>query len=669
MKRVRYTRWSGTQEPFGPDLSPDEVLAELADELLDGTDPQAALDDLLRRGIDGRVAGLDQLRRRLADARRAELGRMGLEAPLQHVAERLAEVLDLERTALQFEEDADLAAERAAALDLLPSDLPGKLAALERYAWVDGGAEQAFRELLDDVRRDVAEATFGDLAQALRDLDPKQVARTRAMLVDLNDLVERRERGDDVTEAFAAFQERHGDLLPRTYDDLDDLLEDLARRMSAMSRMMAGLSPDQRAELAALAQQALGDLGLQFQAGQLASALHRLHPGMGWGQPPRGAMPTGAESGSMADTVGWVEHLQSYEDLATALGQDYAGARLEDVDEDALRQALGDDAVRDLRALREIERLLERSGAVRREQGRLELTPRGVRRLGEQSLQRIFDRALSRGLGDHRSSAFGGDAEITGATRPLRFGDPFRVDVNATVRNAILRSAGGGVDRGVRHASNRAGDRGGAAAVGVRLDAEDFALAEAERRVKACTVLLLDMSFSMPLRGNWDAAKRLALALQSLVASRFPQDRFYIVGFSDYARRLEPKDLLVSGWERVWGTNMQHAFALARRLLSAHPGTEQQVIVVTDGEPTAHLEGAESIFSWPPHPQTLRATMAEALRLARSGAALNVFLLDHDPGAARFVEAMVSRCGGRIFHPDLSDLGSVVVQDFLQRRG
>jgi uncharacterized protein with von Willebrand factor type A (vWA) domain len=312
---------------------------------------------------------------------------------------------------------------------------------------------------------------------------------------------------------------------------------------------------------------------------------------------------------------------------------------------------VGDDAVRDLRALQQIERALEQAGAARRTGGRLELTPRGIRKLGERSLARIYERAMTGQLGSHRVAGAGGDGELTGSTRPFRFGDPFRLDVPRTLYNAITRTAGEPRTQ-----------------PGVRLSPDDLELAEAERKVRAATVLLLDMSFSMPLRGNWVPAKRVALALHALISSKFPEDRFYVVGFSDYARRLQPRDLLQTGWERVYGTNMQHAFQLARRLLNAHPGAEQQVIMVTDGEPTAHLEGDQPWFAWPPEPKTLRLTMAEAARLARTGATLNVFLLDHDPGAAAFIERMVRAYGGRIFYPDLADLGNLVVRDFLNRR-
>jgi len=663
--KARYARWSGTQDPFPAEVSADAVLDEIGDDLLAGLRPDQALSRLLRRGLSGRAPGLSELRRRVEEARRRELARMGLEAPLRQVEERLGAILDRERTALEFSPDEAGAAAKRADLDALPSDTAAKLAALSDYDWEDAQAGADFRALLDDLRRDVAQATFGRLAGALGSLSGEDLERMQDLLADLNTMIARRERGEDVAEDFARFKERHGDLLPGDPETLDELLEELARRMAAMSQLMASLDGEQRAQLAAMAEQALGDLDLSFQASQLSATLQGMYPELGWGEGLAGALPGGQESGSLADTVDWVEHLQSYDDLVEALGQRYPGARMEDIDEDDLRRALGEDAVRDLRALKEIERVLEEAGAAQRHRGRLELTARGVRRLGERSLMRIYERAVTGSVGAHRAQGAGGDGELTGSTRALAFGDPFRLDVSRTLYNAIVRGARQG---GPASATRRAQ---------LRLQAEDFELAEAERRVRAATVLLLDMSFSMPLRGNWVPAKKVALALHSLISSKFPEDRFYVVGFSDYARRLAPRDLLTSGWERVYGTNMQHAFMLARRLLGAHPSAEQQVIMVTDGEPTAHLEatprpgepgGVSAYFAWPPEPRTLQLTLVEAGRLARTGATLNVFLLDHDPGAAAFVERMVSGYGGRIFYPDLDDLGQLVVRDFLRGR-
>ena len=655
--RIRYGRWTGRQDPFPADVSPDDVLDAMADDVLEGMSPDEALARLLQRGLRGRsggVSGLAGLRRRVEQARRRELERMGLDGPLREIERRLGEIVDAERAGLDLSDDPDMATAHHGELDALPTDVAGRVAALQRYDWHDQRAAEEFAELLRQLQRDVAQATFGQLAGALQSMDPAAVQRTKDMLAELNDLIDRRNRGEDIDEDFQRFRERYADALGSDAQTLDELLEDLARRMAAMSRLLAGMTPEQRAELSALAEQMLGDMDLSFQADRLRRALESGYPELGWDSPMDGAMPGGDESGSLSATVDWMQRLQEHEDLGQALGQDYPGARLDDIDEDALRRVAGDEAVHDLRALREVERVLEEAGAAGRHHGRLELTPRGIRRLGERSLAQIYSSAVDGGVGSHRALRVGGDGELTGATRAWQFGDPFRIDIGRSIRNAILREAA------------RAGARPPTGHV--RLGAGDFELAEAERRVRVATVLLLDMSFSMPLRGNWVPAKRVALALQSLIDGQFPEDRFYVVGFSDFARRLQPRDLVATGWEPVMGTNMQHAFLMARRLLGAHPDAHPQVIMVTDGEPTAHLEGAESVFGWPPEPKTLRLAMLEARRLSRTGATLNVFLLDHDPGAARFIEQMVRVCGGRIFYPDLDDLGQVVVHDFLRGR-
>jgi uncharacterized protein with von Willebrand factor type A (vWA) domain len=664
--RVRYDRWSGRQDPFPFEVSADAILDELHDELLAGEDVDDAIERLLQRGFSGRTAGLAELRRRVAEARRREQSRMGLDGPMERVAEQLDDILERERISLTFDASPD-AAERLAALDELPADLAAKLAALEGHEWSDAQAGADFATMMEQLRRDVAEATFGRLAAAMGAMTPEDMAAMAELLGDLNAMIDKDARGEDVTEDFAAFKDKHGERMGWGEDDpgpetLEELLADMARRMAALSSMMAGMTDAQRQQLAEMAQQLLGDPDVAFQTDQLQRALQSRFPELGWGEGPEGGMPTGQLSGSISETVDFVERLQEQGDLAEALGQDYPGARLEDIDEDALRRSLGEDAVRDLHALREIERVLEEAGAAQRRHGRLELTPRGIRALGEKALAQVYDRAVDGAIGSHRTPANGGDGELTGATRPFTFGDPFRLDVTRTIGNGIRRQAATGTWAAVSGAG-----------AGVRLHPDDFELAEAERRVRTTTVLLLDMSFSMPLRGNWEPAKRMALALESLVSSKFPEDEFHIVGFSDYARQLTSRDLLVSGWERVYGTNMQHAFMIARRLLAASPGGEQQLIMVTDGEPTAHLQEwgdgqVHATFAWPPEPETLRVTMQEAARVARTGATLNVFLLDHDPGAARFVEAMVRRIGGRIFYPDLDDLGSLVVRDFLRRR-
>jgi uncharacterized protein with von Willebrand factor type A (vWA) domain len=350
----------------------------------------------------------------------------------------------------------------------------------------------------------------------------------------------------------------------------------------------------------------------------------------------------------LSATVDAMERLHDYEDLDRSIRGDYAGASIDDVDEEAVARTLGEDAVRDLRRLKQIERMLERAGLVSRREGRLEVTPKGARQLGERALVRVFERLRRDREGTHAALDGGGLSEPTGSTRPWRFGDTGQIAVQRTVFNAVLR---GGV-----------GDR-------IRLLPEDFELVEAEQRTEAATALLLDLSFSMPLRGHFVHAKRMALALHALIEGRYPHDRLYMIGFSDYARPMQPQDLTAAGWERVYGTNMHHAFNLAGRLLAQHPNATRQVIMVTDGEPTAHLEGEEAFFSWPPIPKTIRLTLAEAKRLAKAGVTLNVFMLEDSPGLIRFMEQLAELTAGRIFLMDEREIGEFVVRDYVARRG
>ncbi|CAN5782488.1 VWA domain-containing protein [soil metagenome] len=655
--RVRYSAWTGTREPFGAGVSARDIIDELGDDLLAGDDLGAALARLARSGLAGR-SGLDELRRRVAEARERELERMGLDGPAQQLAEALAPILERERSAVADAADDPIAQARGDELDALPEDPFAQLAALRDGSWFDAEAGAAFARLLEQFRRDVAEATFGELAAGLAAMGPDDVERMRQLLDELADLAERHERGEDVADDYDAFAQRYERELSALGDDgqpparLEDLLAALARRMAAMSSLLAGMQPDQRHQLAQLAAQALGDVDLGPQADRLRATLRRQFPQQRWSQPPAGVPQAMPDASSLAGAVDWMDRVAQIDELGKALGQRYPGARLEDIDVAAVEDLLDPQAAEDVRALREMERALEEAGAARHSHGRLELTPRGVRRLGEASLARIYQPARLGPMGEHAATRTGGDSELAGTTRPLQFGDPFRLDVTRTIGNALRRRADGAM-------SGRS----------VGLTADDFELAEAERRVRVVTALLLDMSFSMPLRGNWGPAKRVALALEALIASRFPGDELVMIGFSDLARRLQPRDLLVAGWERVYGTNMEHAFALARREFARHPAAQRQVIMITDGEPTAHLENAQPVFAWPPSPTTLAATLREGRRLRRCGATLNVFLLDHDPGAGRFVETLVRHVGGRLLYPDLQDLGSIVVRDFLSRRG
>jgi uncharacterized protein with von Willebrand factor type A (vWA) domain len=202
----------------------------------------------------------------------------------------------------------------------------------------------------------------------------------------------------------------------------------------------------------------------------------------------------------------------------------------------------------------------------------------------------------------------------------------------------------------------------------VKLAPGDFEVVETESRPRTATALLLDLSFSMPLRGHWIPAKRMALALHALIVGKYPQDSLYLVGFSDYARRMEASDLASVGWEDVHGTNMEHAFMLAGRVLAEDPRSIKQVIMVTDGEPTAHLADGYALFNWPPIPETIEKTLRQAMRLARSNISINVFMLDTSPGLEEFMARLSSITGGEIFKADSAEIGQTVIGSYLRER-
>ncbi len=621
-----------------------DVLEELSDDILMGDSPDAALRRLMRRGMQGRFSGLDSLRSRLQQLRDEEQTRLNLAGPLEELRQRLDEILDRERSRLSFEPGED-ARMREASLDALPPDVPGQIRELQDYRFADPDAKRMFDELMEHLKEQVLGSYFRQLAQGMRNIDPEQLARFKDMIAELNGMLERRERGEDVQPAFEDFMQHYGDLFPERPRTLDELLEQMARRMAAMSRLLASLSDEHRAELQQLVDQVMQDMDLAFELDRLGSNLAGAFPEAGWDEPGWGI---GEDAMPMSATVDALERMHDYEELDRTLEGSYPGASLEDVDEEALRRTMGEPAVRDLRRLEQIEKMLEDAGLVQRRQGRLELTPRGARKMGERALTRVFERLTRDREGTHEARDPGGLAEPTGQTRPWRFGDHGQIDVQRTVFNAVTR---------------------GAASAGVvRLHPDDFELVEAEERTETATALLLDLSFSMPLRGHLVHAKKMALALHALIEGRYPHDTLYLIGFSDFARRLQPEELATPGFERTYGTNMQHAFLMAGRLLAQHPRAARQVIMVTDGEPTAHLDGEQAFFAWPPEPETIRLTLAEAVRLSRSGVTLNIFMLEDSEGLARFMERLAERTGGRVFLMDDRNVGEFVLRDYVRHR-
>ena len=633
--KARYSRWDDSQDPFGDEIEVGEIVDGMADDLLSGGDGLAALRRLQARGIPRRLKGLDDLRRRLARERKHLTEDLDLSGPLEHVRQELEEIVGLERDALDARDDA---AFRHALLDALPSNPARALEELMDYRFASAPAQQRFDALVEEVRREILDSFFRNLTAGMQSLDDEALARLKDMLADLNDMIAARDRGDEYD--FKGFMERHGEFFPENPSNLDELLQGMAQRMAAMSRLLASMSPERRAQLAELARSVLDDLDLAFQVDRLQGALREAMPQLPWDEGVEGYGDEVLPASAIVDAL---ERSGELEDLDKQLAGDYPGATLDDVDVDALKRNLGDDAVKDLERLREIERALERAGVLKVERGRMELTAKGARLIGERSLTRMLERI--RREPTHR--ARGGAAEPTGATKPWTFGATEPISVERTVGNAVIRSG---------------------SARRVRLAAEDFELVETETRPRTATALLLDLSFSMPLRGHWVPAKRMALALHALIEGKYREDSLHLIGFSDYARGMNARDLAAAGWEEVHGTNMEHAFMLARRLLADDPRPIKQAIMVTDGEPTAHLEDGYAVFNWPPVEETIEATLKEALRLARSGIALNVFMLEDAPGLKRFMDRLTRLTGGKVFLETSSEIETSVMRRFLLGR-
>jgi uncharacterized protein with von Willebrand factor type A (vWA) domain len=651
----RYGRWHGGPDPLAPPYDVAAAVDELGDSVLGGSGVREALRDLLRRGVDGRP-GLDQLRRsvrdRLRQARQA--GRM--DGTLEQVRELLDRAVAAERREL-FPDPDDAARLAEAELDALPQDTAGAVRALKDHSWRSPEAAQAYREIEDLLRREVLDSSFQGMKQALQamqDGDGEGMQAVKDMVADLSALVDAHNRGEDTDQQFADFMSKHGQFFPDDPQSVDELIDSLARRAAAQERMMAGLSPDQRAELQDLMAQAMGDLGLQSEMSHLSDALRQARPDLPWGQ--RGPLPDGEQGLGLGDATTAVAELADLEALSSQLSQGYAGASLADVDQELLEQALGRSAVDDLAALRRLERELERQGYLQRSAGKLELSAKAVRRLGATALRRVFATLSAAGRGDHDVADAGSAGELTGSSREWRFGDEQPLDVVRTVRNAVLRHSGEPREPGRR---------------AVSIAVEDFEVVETERRTGAAVALLVDLSYSMALRGTWGVAKSTAMALHSLVTTRFPQDAIEIIGFSSTAQVLRPETLAELSVDTLQGTNLQHGLMLARRFLARHRDAEPVILVVTDGEPTAHLEDdGTPYFCWPPMPETIARTVAEVERCARSGATLNVFALDPEPGLVDFVHDITARAGGRVFTPDSERLGEYVVADYLRvRRG
>ncbi|MFO7281746.1 MAG: hypothetical protein C0P77_015185 [Thermoanaerobacterales bacterium] len=657
--RFRYSRWDGTQVGF--DLDADAVLEQITDDLLYHGDLHAALRRMLQQGFRDRqgqrIEGVRELLERLRRERQERLERFDLGGVYDEIAEQLREVVQMERDEIdrqvrEAEQSGDprrietargAADERNMRLEMLPPDLAGMVRELQGYDFASAAAQQRFEELVERLRQQVLDSYVSRMTGAVQSLTPEDMARMKDMLAELNRMLDQRARGEEPD--FEGFMERYGDFFPEDPQDLDELLEVLARRMAAMQAMLASMTPEQRAQIQSLAEQLLEDMDLRWQVDQLGSHLQQLFPQMGW---DRSYDFQGQDPVGMAQAVSTLEELGDLDRLEQLLRGAANPGALAEVDVDRARELLGDDAARSLEELGRLTKLLQDAGLIDQREGRLELTPKGLRRIGHNALNDLFEKLARDKLGRHQIERTGAGHERDHDTKPYEWGDPFNLHIERTVRNAVARTGGG---------------------TPVRLHPDDFEVERTEHLVRSSTVLMLDLSLSMPMRDNFLAAKKVAMALHALISTQFPRDYLGLVGFSEVAREIRPQDLPEVSWDFVYGTNMQHGFQIARRLLSRQPGTKQ-IIMITDGEPTAHFEPGmpEPFFSYPPVRETVDATLREVVRCTREGIRINTFMLDPSGHLRAFVEKLTRLNKGRAFFTSPETLGDYVLVDFIEQK-
>jgi uncharacterized protein with von Willebrand factor type A (vWA) domain len=639
----RYSRWDGTQAI--PDLDADDVLDEIADDILGYGDLKSALQRLLQQGMrqpqGGRMPGLKDLLDKLRAQKQQRMQRYDLGSSLEDIAKKLDDVVKTERAGIERDLQGRERERRRQALEQIPPDAAGRLRELQRYDFHDEQARQKFEDLLASLRAQAMQPFMQGMQNALANMSPEDLRRMREMIQDLNRML--RERAEGGEPDFEAFKQKWGDQFPGA-ESLDDLLEHIAQRMAAMQSLMQSLSPAQRAQLDEMMRSLfLKDERLEAAMRQLGMHLSELIGEMTQRYPFRGDEQVGLE-----EAMRLMEEMQQLDALERELRGTRSLEDLASLDPAQVEKLAGEEARRDLERLQEIAKRLKDAGYLEGEDDDLKLTARAIRKIADKALRDIFARLKRDRFGGHQVDRRGAGGDQTDESKHYEFGDPFLLDLKETMMRALGRRGAG---------------------TPVRLQPDDFAVIRTEQRTQAATVVMLDMSRSMLNNGYFLPAKKVALALSALIRSQFPRDALYIVGFSLYAREFTAQQLPTLSWsEWNMGTNMHAGFMLSRRLLARHAGGNRQILMVTDGEPTAHLEGEVADFNYPPTRRTVEETLKEVQRCTRERITINTFMLERSPWLTSFVEQMARINRGRAFFATPDRLGEYLVVDYVSAR-
>ncbi len=728
--RYRYSLWDGTQEVA--DLDPDEVLDNLSDDLMNFGDLQHALRNLLQRGMRNpngdRTQGLRDLLQQLRQQRRQQLDRFDLGSIFDQLREQLDEILDMERGTIdqrleeagvppqgadgqegqegQQGDQADgspqdgegdgqqqgaeqgqpaneggqpgegqqgeqgqqgsqsggasgegatptsefadmlrnIANRKQEFLSELPDDTAGQVRKLQDYEFMDPEAQAKFNELVESLRQAMMNTFFKDLSEQIANMSPEDLERMKNMTKDLNQMIQDKMAGNEPD--FDSFMQQYGDLFgDNPPQSLDELLAQMQQQMGQMQSLLGSLPGEMRQQLQDLLSDKIGDPELQQGLNELAQNLEYLFPT----RDQRNQYPfRGEEQLDLDAAMELMRHMQSIDEVERQLERTQYGGEIDDIDADQLEELLGPEARETLDELRKFLEILEEAGYIRKKGSGWELTPRGTRKIGQRALVELYAQLKADSFGKHEVHENGFGGERTDDTKLYEFGDPFHLDIKRTIMNSLHREGTG---------------------TPINLRPDDFEVARSELVTQTATVIMLDLSWSMALRGSFQAAKKVALALNNLISSQFQRDSLYIIGFSAYARELKAEDLPYVRWdESVLGTNMHHALMIAERLLAKHTQGTRQIIMISDGEPTAHLERGRSYFAYPPSPITIRETLKAVKRCTRKNITINTFMLDRNHYLKEFVNQVARINQGRVFYTTPDKLGEYILVDYVAQK-
>ena len=664
MNRYIYSKWDGSQDMV-PDA--DQIMDELGKQIFRHGSLSQALRALQRFGFKGQnrqMPSLEKLMERLRRMKQEQLKRYNLDSVMDELREKLDEILDMERRGIQKKLDEarekkesgdgaldagtqqrllkhveEMAARNQAKLNELPPDVGGRIKELNQYDFMDEGAQKQFKELMDMLKKHALEQFGKSLLQQLKSMDPNDLARMREMVERLNQMLEQRLKGEKPD--FQSFKQQFGDFFGDP-SDLDELIQNLQGQIAQAQSLMDSLSSETRQELQDLLDSML-DPATKEELARMASNLESLLPNDRMG---RGYPFSGEESVSFDEAMKLMETLQKMETLEQQMKGQYDPS-LNNIDDELLKEVMGEEAKRELEAVRELTRLLEEAGYITREGGRYELTPKAIRKIGQRALDRIFSGLRKDRSGGHDLRRHGSGLESIEETKKYEFGDDFAIHIQKTIMNSLIREP----------------------AVPVKLEVDDFEVVRTEESTRSATVIMLDQSLSMFLNGYFEAAKQVSIALDSLIKTRYPKDVLHVVTFSRRAREITGRDLLfASAGQMAQGTNYQNALMLARRLLADQHCNNKEIILISDGEPTAHLERGEVYFQYPPSLRTLQMTMREVRACTAQHIVINTFLLDASPFVSGFITQMARLNKGRLFFTDPRNLGEYVMRDYLSNK-